>query len=63
MKASLTQTGSDGKVLWSNPSFLYRDQYQLSTDPASFFEEETPALQRMATTFSKQLVADILEAF
>ncbi len=37
-----------GKVLWSNPSFLYREQYQESTDPASFFEEEAPAVQRMA---------------
>ena len=63
MNAALTQTGSGGKVLWSNPSFLYRDQYQLSTDPSSFFEEETPAVQRMANTFSKELVADILEAF
>ena len=62
MNAALTQTGG-GKVLWSNPSFLYREQYQLSTDPSSFFEEEAPAVQRMATTFSKELVADLLEAF
>lgn len=53
----------DGKVLWSNPSFLFREQYQESTDPASFFEEEAPAVQRMARNFSKELVASILEAF
>ncbi len=61
MNAKLT--GSDGKVLWSNPSFLFREQYQESTDPSSFFEEEGPAVQRAATTFSKELVADLLEAF
>lgn len=61
MNAKLAK--NDGKVLWSNPSFIYREQYQESVDPASFFEESTPAVQRIANTFSKQLVADILEAF
>ncbi len=56
-------TGRDGKVIWSNPNFLYREQYQESIDPASFFEEEGPALQRIATNFSKTLVADILESY
>jgi outer membrane lipopolysaccharide assembly protein LptE/RlpB len=55
--------GKDGTVLWSNPSFLFREQYQESTDPSSFFEEEAPAVQRMAKNFSKELVASILEAF
>jgi hypothetical protein len=58
-----TLTGKDGKVLWSNPSFLYREQYQESRDAASFFEEEEPALQRIATSFAKTLVSNILEAY
>jgi outer membrane lipopolysaccharide assembly protein LptE/RlpB len=61
MNAKLT--GKEKKVLWSNPNFLFREQYQESTDPSSFFEEEAPAVQRMAKNFSKQLVADLLEAF
>ena len=32
-------TGKVGKVLWSNPNFLYREQYQESMNAASFFEE------------------------
>jgi outer membrane lipopolysaccharide assembly protein LptE/RlpB len=56
-------TSKNGKVLWSNPNFLYREQYQESTDTASFFEEATPAMQRMAESFSKTLVSDMLEAF
>lgn len=56
-------TDSDGKVLWSNPNFLYREQYQESSNLASFFDEAGPAMQRMANSFSKTLVADILEAF
>src|SRR5580700_8021106 len=35
MNAKLAQ--NDGTVLWSNPNFLYREQYQESVDPASFF--------------------------
>lgn len=56
-------TAKDGKVLWSNPNFLYREQYQESVDVASFFEEAAPAVQRMATSFAKTLVANILEAY
>lgn len=61
LNASLT--AKDGKVLWSNPNFLYREQYQESTDTRTFFEEAGPAMQRIADSFSKTLVADILEAF
>lgn len=52
-----------GKVLWQNPNYLYRSQYELSQDAASFFEEESPALQRVANQFAKTLVSDIVEAY
>ncbi len=50
-------------MLWSNPDLVYREQYQESVDVASFFEESTPAVQRIATDFAKTLVANILEAY
>jgi len=56
-------TGKDGKVLWSNPNFLYREQYEESTDTRTFFEEAGPAVQRVANSFAKTLVADMLETF
>ena len=56
-------TGKGGKVLWSNPNFLYREQYEESTDTRTFFEEAGPAVQRIANSFAKTLVADVLEAF
>ncbi|MGA2372227.1 MAG: LPS assembly lipoprotein LptE [Candidatus Korobacteraceae bacterium] len=61
MNAQLT--GKGGKVLWSNPNLLYREQYQESVAVASFFEEANPAVQRIASDFAKTLVANILEAF
>ncbi len=61
VKVSLVN--NKGKVLWSNPNFFFREQYQVSTDPASFFSEENPAMQRLAVDFSQTLVSDLLEAY
>ncbi|MFZ0313803.1 MAG: LptE family protein [Candidatus Korobacteraceae bacterium] len=61
MNAQLT--GKGGKVLWSNPNLLYREQYQESVAVASFFEEANPAVRRIASDFAKTLVANILEAY
>jgi len=52
-----------GKILWENPGFGYRAQYELSQDAASFFEEESPALQRVAHEFAQSLVSNMLEAY
>jgi outer membrane lipopolysaccharide assembly protein LptE/RlpB len=50
-------------VLYHNDNFLFREPYQISTDVASFFEEQDPALERMARDFASKLVAAILENF
>jgi Lipopolysaccharide-assembly len=54
---------SKGKVLWGNPVLSYRDQYQIANNGANFFEEESPALQRLTLNFSRALVSDMLEAY
>ena len=54
---------SKGKVLWDNPNLLYREQYQIANNGKDFFEEESPALDRMASDFSQTLVSDMLEAY
>ena len=62
---SMTVTLLDrhGKVLYNNPGYLFRDQYQVSADPSSFFLEESPALQRLSQDFARTLVSNILEAY
>ena len=52
-----------GKVLYQNPSYLFREQYEVSRDPNSFFEEDTPALQRLSRDFAQTLVSNVLEGF
>lgn len=61
MKVSLVDR--NGRVLWENPNYYYRSQYELSQDAASFFEEESPALQRVAHDFAQGLVSNIVEAY
>jgi outer membrane lipopolysaccharide assembly protein LptE/RlpB len=61
MKVSLVDRG--GRVLFENQNYTFREQYQVSANTASFFSEETPALQRMSRDFAHTLVSDILEGF
>jgi outer membrane lipopolysaccharide assembly protein LptE/RlpB len=61
--AKVTLIGRDGKVLYDNPSYIFHDQYQLSNDLSTFFEEDTPTLQRMSRDFARTLVSNILEGF
>jgi outer membrane lipopolysaccharide assembly protein LptE/RlpB len=63
MVVSVTLTGRDGKVLYENKNYVYRQQYQSTTDLASFFEENPAAMERLSREFARQLVADVLEGF
>jgi outer membrane lipopolysaccharide assembly protein LptE/RlpB len=59
----VTFSDKDGKVLYENPSYLFRQQYQVSSDPPSFFEEDSPAFERLSREFAQTLVSNILEGF
>ncbi len=61
MKVSLVD--KQGKVLYQNPSYLFREQYEVSRDLNSFFEEDSPAFQRLSRDFAQTLVSNILEGF
>ena len=53
----------NGKVLYQNPAYLFREQYEVSQDLSSFFEEDSPAFRRLSQDFARTLVSNILEAF
>jgi outer membrane lipopolysaccharide assembly protein LptE/RlpB len=61
MKVSLTD--KKGKVLYENPSYVFREQYQVSQTLNSFFQEDSPALDRLSREFARTVVSDILEGF
>jgi outer membrane lipopolysaccharide assembly protein LptE/RlpB len=52
-----------GKVLYQNPAYVFREQYEVSQDLPSFFEEDSPAFRRLSQDFARTLVANILEGF
>jgi len=58
-----------GKVLYHTDNFVFRSQYEISTDPGNpnsvknFFEEQDPALDRMAQDFAARLVAAVIENY
>ncbi len=58
-----------GKILYHTDNFVFRNQYEISTDvnnPNSiknFFEEQDPALDRLAQDFAARLVAAVVENY
>jgi len=61
--ASVTLTGRDGRVLFRNNNYIFRRQYQSTTNLPTFLEEDPAALDRLSRDFASQLVADVLEGF
>ncbi len=51
------------KVIFSNPDYIFREQYQVSPNTQTFIEEDRPALERLSRDFARTLVTDILENF
>ncbi len=50
----------EGKILYDNQNFIFRDSFEFSDDPRSFFNEEDPAVERMARTFAESVVSAIV---
>jgi outer membrane lipopolysaccharide assembly protein LptE/RlpB len=61
-EVTLTQTATE-KVLYHSDNFVFRNEYEISTDVTSFFEEQDPALDRLAQDFAARLVAAVTENY
>lgn len=67
-EVTLTERATQ-RVFYHTDNFVFRNQYEVSTDvndPASlrnFFEEEDPALDRLARDFAIRLVAAVTENY
>jgi outer membrane lipopolysaccharide assembly protein LptE/RlpB len=51
------------KPVYKNDDMVFRDEYQISTDLNSFFEEQDPALERMSRDLASHLVSNVMENF
>lgn len=63
VQARISLLDRSGKTLFDNPNYVFREQYQVSREVSSFFEEESPAIERLSRDFARAVVADIVESF
>lgn len=63
MVVSATLKDRDGRVLYRNDHYVFRQQYQSTTVLPTFLQEDPAAVQRLARDFARQLVADVTESF
>jgi Lipopolysaccharide-assembly len=62
MRLNLVERAT-GKTLYTRPAFEMRERYQISIDPAAFFEESDAALARASEQTAQQVVSSILDNF
>jgi hypothetical protein len=54
---SVTLNDRDGKVLYENKNYVFRNQYQATSDLQTFLDESPAAIYRMSRDFARALVA------
>ncbi len=59
---TLTQMAGN-KVLYTNPVMDFRQRYEISTDPQAYFDESTPAFDRLSRDVAAAVVSGVLENF
>jgi outer membrane lipopolysaccharide assembly protein LptE/RlpB len=62
VKVRLTDNHTN-KEVYQNSEMVFRDEYQISSDVPSSFEEQSPALGRMSRDFAARLVSNVMENF
>ncbi|MDT7604312.1 MAG: hypothetical protein QOF61_2309 [Acidobacteriota bacterium] len=51
------------RVLYDNQNYVYRGEFEFTSDPRTFFNEEDPAVQRIARKFAEDLVSTLVNGF
>ena len=60
---SVTLTDRNGKLLYENKNYVFRQQFESTTDLPHFFEEHPAATERLSRDLARHLVADLIESF
>jgi Lipopolysaccharide-assembly len=53
---------TENRVLYDNQNFVFRGEYEFANDPRTFFNEEDPAVLRMARSFAESIVSTLINA-
>jgi hypothetical protein len=54
---------ADGKVIFEKNGAEFRERYEISIDPAAYFDESGTAMERLSKDVSRSVVSAILNAF
>lgn len=54
---------TENRVLYDNQNYVFRGEFEFANDPRSYFNEEDPAVQRMARSFAESLVSVLVNGF
>jgi outer membrane lipopolysaccharide assembly protein LptE/RlpB len=64
VRAKIALVGAKSeKPAYEKNDMVFRGEYQIPSSVSTFFQQEDPALQRMARDFASNLVANVLEGF
>jgi outer membrane lipopolysaccharide assembly protein LptE/RlpB len=63
VRAKVVLTDRNSRVLYQNPGYIFRQQYETTADLTSFIQEDPAAIHRLSKDFAQSLVSDILESF
>ena len=58
--AKVVLVAADGRVLYENDAFSWRQQYQSTQDLSGSIQEDSMAVRRMATDFAQALVSGMM---
>jgi hypothetical protein len=53
----------ENRVLYDNQNYVFRGEFEFANDPRSYFNEEDPAVQRMARNFAESIVSVLVNGF
>jgi hypothetical protein len=53
----------ENRVLYDNQNYIFRGEFEFTKDPRTFFNEDDPAIRRIARNFGESLVSTIVNGF
>ncbi|HKR01622.1 MAG TPA: LptE family protein [Pyrinomonadaceae bacterium] len=53
----------ENRVIYDNQNYVFRGEFEFANDPRSFFNEEDPAVQRIARSFAESVVSTLVNGF
>ncbi len=59
---TLSEVATD-KIIWEDDHFLFKQQYDVASNPQTFVDQEIVAIDDVATDFARGVVSSILEGF